>query len=148
MVHQELKLCLVHPEAQVPSYATKGSSAFDFYSVTEGFVRPNRPMVFDTGIVVEVPENMVLLLFPRSGHAFKYDVRLSNCVGVIDHDFRGEIKIKLTSDENSSLHIRQGDRIGQGILMAAPKVDFLVAVDVAELSETERGEGGFGSTGQ
>ena len=146
MTPQDIKLCLVHPDAQVPSYATGGASAFDFYAIEDGAVRPHRPLVFRTGVVMEIPEHTVLLLFSRSGHGFKLDVRLANCVGVIDHDFRGEIKIKLTSDIDTNLHIRPGDRIAQGIWMAAPRVKFLQC-GIDGLTSTDRGEGGFGHTG-
>ena len=140
-----MNICRLHEDAIVPAYATPGASAFDFHSITSGIVSPYRPLICDTGIAVEVPENMVLLVFSRSGHGFKLDVRLANAVGVIDSDFRGPVKIKLTSDHKTCMKIEKGDRIGQGILMAAPRVAFKV---VDELGSTERGEGGFGSTGQ
>jgi len=146
MMTMPMNICRLHEDAIVPAYATPGASAFDFHSITSGIVSPYRPLVCDTGIAVEVPENMVLLVFSRSGHGFKIDVRLANCVGVIDSDYTGSIKIKLTSDHpKNTMRVEKGDRIGQGILMAAPRVSFNV---VDELGVTDRGSNGFGSTGQ
>ena len=139
----QMNIELCHPEAKVPVYATENASACDFFSVESGLVAYSHPTIFRTGVKVEVPENSVLLLFPRSGHGFKFDVRLANCVGVIDSDFRGEIKVKLTADANSSLRVNVGDRIAQGIWMHAPRIEFVLG----KLKETARGEGGFGSTG-
>ena len=85
-----------------------------------------------------------MLLFSRSGHGFSSGVRLANCVGVIDSDYRGEIKIKLQKDtEYSYFAINPGDRIAQGLIIPYPRVEFVEG----ELTGTERGAGGFGSTG-
>jgi dUTP pyrophosphatase len=134
----------LNDRARVPVYATTGASAFDFFATDAAIVAPGRPAIVGTGLAFELPEEKVLLVMPRSGHGFNLDVRLSNCVGVIDHDYRGEVKIKLRSDENEVLRISEGDRIAQGIIVDAEKVQFQL---VDKLSETERGEGGFGHTG-
>ena len=85
-----------------------------------------------------------MLIYSRSGHGFKNDVRLANCVGVIDADYRGELMVKLTGDTYGQLTIKPGDRIAQAMLVPVMKVHFK---EVQELSETVRGAGGFGSTG-
>ena len=141
----DIKVSLCHPEARLPAYQTAGASAFDIHAVNDGLIYAGRSVVFQTGLKFEIPEHTVLLIFSRSGHGFKQDVRLANCVGVLDSDFRGELKVKLTADGNAGLRIEVGDRIAQGILMAAPRVTF---TQVEALSETQRGEKGFGHTGQ
>lgn len=101
-----------------------------------------------TGLAVEIPEGHVLMIHSRSGHGFKHSTRLSNVVGILDQDYRGEIKVRLSRDNSGSdpvLHVNNGDRIAQAIVLPYPKVKFEV---VDELSETVRGEGGFGSTGK
>ena len=86
-----------------------------------------------------------MLVFSRSGHGFKNNVRLANCVGVIDSDYRGEVMVKLVYDGfTSNLLVRNGDRIAQAMLVPAQQVTFEV---VEELNTTERGTKGFGSTG-
>jgi dUTP pyrophosphatase len=85
-----------------------------------------------------------MLIFSRSGHGFKNDVRLSNCVGVIDSDYRGEVQIKLSNDGGDHFTINNDDRIAQAMLVKLPWVEL---IEVDELSETARGTNGFGSTG-
>jgi len=139
----------LHPDAILPTYATDGAGCFDFYALDDGdfypVVAPAEPCLCRTGLSFEIPENHVMLIFSRSGHGFTNDVRLANCVGVIDSDYRGEVKVKLTSDAwCSTLNVSPNDRIAQGMIIPYPKVEF---VEVGDLSVTERGEGGFGSTG-
>lgn len=132
----------LHKDAVIPSYATDGAACFDISTIERGIVGVI-PKIFPTGLQVEVPEGNVLLLFSRSGHGFNQGIRLSNCVGVIDSDYRGEIKVKLRSDE----HLKEflpGDRIAQGMVIPVEKVEWDV---VDEMSITERGYKGFGSTG-
>lgn len=137
----------VNPEARIPTYATLGAAGFDFYSAQAGQVTYGGPVVFGTGVAMAIPENYVLLVCSRSGHGFKENVRLSNSVGVIDSDYRGEIMVKLTMDFPSwqnTLNVNIGDRIAQGVLVPVTKVNF---VEVNELSQTQRGTSGLGSTG-
>jgi len=131
-----LKIKLTHPLAQVPTYATPGSSAFDLYATSYGHV----PGVFDTGVAFEVPPGKVLLVNSRSGHGAR-GVRLANSQGWIDSDYRGSVRILL---DGAAMVVNPGDRIAQAMLVDAPRVDLQV---VGYLSETARGDGGFGSTG-
>ncbi len=105
--------------------------------------------VINTGLAFEVPEGYVMMVYSRSGHGFKNGVRLANCVGVIDSDYRGELLVKLTKDVTSfnsnPFPIKNGDRIAQAMLIPVPQVTF---TQVSELSETKRGDGGGGSTGR
>lgn len=139
-----LKVKRLTETAILPTYATEGSAAFDLY-VDNGTQSQYRG-TFGTGLAFEVPEDHVMLVFSRSGQGFKDDIRLANCVGVIDEDYRGELKIKLTydGDQVNMKQIAKGDRIAQGIVLPISRVNF---VEVGELSDTARGEGGFGSSG-
>lgn len=138
----EVKIKKLNDKAIIPTYATDGSGAFDIYATNYSSVMPVG--FFQTGLSFEIPEGYAMLLFSRSGHGFSKDVRLANCVGVIDSDYRGELKIKLTNDGVHLQGFKEGERIAQAIIIPVPKVSFNV---VEELSSTKRGDGGFGSTG-
>lgn len=140
----QIKTKRLTQDAKLPTYATDGSGCFDIYTTDEGYVADS--LAFSTGLSFEIPSGYVMLVFSRSGHGFKNDVRLSNCVGVIDSDYRGELKIKLTNDASSGLffEVNKGDRIAQAMIVPYEQAQF---IEVDNLSETARGEGGFGSTG-
>lgn len=149
----KIKIERMHPEILMPAFATKGAAAFDIRAYIHPVDRDKTitisngdTLTVGTGLKMEIPEGHGLFIFSRSGHGFVNDVRLSNCVGVIDSDYRGEIFVKLHADFNygaSPLTIKHGDRIAQGVVMKLPKVEFVEG----SLSATERGEGGIGSTG-
>lgn len=146
-----------HPDAKVPLYATDGAGCFDLFALTvDGchqvgrYVEPGFPVICRTGLALEIPPSWVMVIFSRSGHGFNHDTRLANCVGVIDSDYRGEVMVKLTADDDPehrgglNLYVSPGDRVAQAMLQPVERITF----NVAEwLSETERGTGGFGSTG-
>lgn len=139
----KVKIKKLHPNALMPQYGSDGAACFDLHCVTGAFV--TNYAVFRTGLAFEIPEGHVMLVFSRSGHGFNSDTRLANCVGVIDHDYRGEVMVKLRCDSNmNSLSVKPGDRIAQAMIIPYPKVEFDWA---EELSDTDRGAGGFGSTG-
>lgn len=146
-----VKIQRLQPDAKIPTYGSDGAACFDFYAHCPNvrtFLHANAPVMFNTGIAIEVPEGWALLIYSRSGHGFKSDTRLSNCVGVIDSDYRGEIKVRLIRDTLSDSHahyIDHEDRIAQGMLVPVEKTHFEI---VNQLSTTERGAGGFGSTGK
>jgi dUTP pyrophosphatase len=146
----ELKFRALHPDAKLPVYATQGAAAMDLHAVLPNSgcvsVTENSPQVIPTGLAVEVPAGHVMLVFSRSGHGFKSDVRLANCVGVIDSDYRGELMVKLTRDNarGDAVTVYHGDRIAQAMVIPVRQYQ---PVMVDTLSETERGEGGLGSTG-
>lgn len=140
----KVKIKKLHPDALMPQYGSDGAACFDLHCITGAFVTGDA--VFSTGLAFEIPEGHVMLVFSRSGHAFTSDTRLANCVGVIDHDYRGEVKVKLRCDSNiNGLAIKAGDRVAQAMIVPYPKVEFDWA---DELTDTERGAGGFGSTGR
>lgn len=154
----KLKIKLKHEQVKLPTYSTMGAGCFDIRAddcANENKVNlendwkisipPNSSVVFCTGLFFEVPEGKVLMVYSRSGHGFNSDIRLANCVGVIDSDYRGELKVKLTNDSSEwEFIVQQGDRIAQAMLIDVEQVQFEV---VDELTETERGTGGLGSTG-
>lgn len=150
----KVKVKKLYPDAQLPTYATDGSAAFDIYAYIpekQSIIASGMYNTYSTGLSFEIPEGHVLLIYSRSGHGFNHNIRLSNSVGVFDADYRGELKVKLINDSHhhadyyKALKISHGDRIAQGIIMPYPKVEF---EEVDSLSETVRGIGGFGSTGK
>lgn len=151
-----LKVNLCRPGAKMPTYATQGSACFDLY-VPDGHtcvLRYGEPVVVPTGLKFDIPKGYVLFIYSRSGHGFKNDIRLSNCVGVIDSDYTDEVMIKLIQDVEGydhgtgvyvPFHINPGDRIAQAMLMPVQQVD-LVQIDEPPVQKGNR-TGGFGSTG-
>lgn len=141
----DVGISLTLPGAMEPSYATDGSGCFDIYSPVGGGMGPLDSSLVDTGVAFEIPADHTMLVFGRSGHGINNEVRLSNCVGVIDSDFRGSIKVKLKSDNRyGNFSFNKGDRIAQALIIKTPRARFYV---VEQLSKTERGDGGLGSTG-
>lgn len=141
-----VKVKRLYDSAILPTYATDGSACFDIYTMLNGDTDYNEPHTYSTGLAFEIPEDHVMLVFSRSGHGFKNDVRLSNCVGIIDSDFRGQLKIKLTCDKIGwGLEVNAGERIAQAMIIPIQKVQF---EEVDTLTSTVRGEGGLGSSGR
>lgn len=144
---QVLKVKKLADDATLPTYATEGSACVDLYAAGingVAYLDPKEMEAFTTNLAVEVPHGHTLLVFPRSGLGSR-GVRLANCVGVIDSDYRGPVKVVLYNDGRTPMQIRTGDRIAQAMLVPIPR---LCVEEVEELSSTDRGEGGFGSTGK
>lgn len=150
----KLKVKKLHPAAILPTYATDGGACMDIAVHGEDWninakafgveVFQGRPTAFRTGLAFEVPPGWVLKVYSRSGHGFKNGVRLANCVGIIDSDYRGELVVGLTADDSGRLTVNPGARIAQAMLERVERIEL---EEVDELSETARGPGGFGSTG-
>ncbi len=140
-----IKLKKLHPRAQVPRYATDGSGCFDLYGINGAEIPPMFAATIDTGLAFEIPEGHVMLVFSRSGHGFKHGIRLANATGVIDADYRGGVAVRLHNDGGAPFIVEEGERIAQAIVIEARRLTFEWA---ESLSDTERGEGGFGSTGR
>lgn len=151
-----VKIKTLHPEASVPAYATYGSACFDLHAMGVAFrgedvelsryvLLGGKQAVFRTGLKFEVPEGWRMDIYSRSGHGVSHGVRLGNCVGKIDSDYRGEVLVCLRNDGEAPMIVCRGDRIAQAELNPVYRAKFEV---VSELSVTERGEGGFGSTGR
>lgn len=138
----KVKIKKLHPNAIIPKYAKPGDAGMDLTSISEEWNDDNSMVTYDTGLAMEIPEGYVGLLFPRSSIS-KTILSLANSVGVIDSGYRGSIMFKFRYPEEGMIY-DVGDRIGQIIILPYPSIEF---EEVAELSSTERGEGGFGSTG-
>lgn len=137
----QVKVKLLTKDAQLPQYSRTGDAALDLTSVS--ISETDTQIVCGTGIAIEIPDEHVGLLFPRSSIT-KYDLLLHNSVGVIDSNYRGEIIFKFTKLKKDGNMYRVGDRIGQIIILPIPKIE---PVLVDNLSDSNRGTDGFGSSG-
>ncbi len=141
-----VKIKKLKENAVIPKYAKDGDAGMDLIA-TDIISENTKKITFGTGLAIEIPDGFVGLVFPRSSIR-DYDLTLSNCVGVVDSGYRGEIKATFNKTNHSLQRIddyKVGDRIAQIIILPYPKVLFR---EVEELSNTERGKGGFGSTGK
>lgn len=125
-----------------PERATDGSAGYDICSNEDATIHPDASYQFQTGLHLGIPRDFVGLVEPRSGLSFKHKVE--NGAGVIDSDYRGEIKIHLYNHGKNPVHIKRGDRIAQLLIQRHETPKF---VEVETLDNTERGVGGFGHTG-
>ena len=142
MTNLKIKYKKMHPDAVIPTYAKEGDAAMDLYA-TESMKDTFGNYVYLTGVAVEIPPGYVGLLFPRSSVS-KTSMSLANSVGVVDSGYRGEIMLKFRYVGGDNPLYRYGDRVGQLMIIPRPQVEL---IEVEELSSTERGDGGFGSTG-
>ena len=144
---KEIKIKILREGVSVPAYATEGSAAADLRSAEEKAVviQPNGRAMIHTGIAISIGSSeYVALVFARSGLAVKHGICLANGVGVIDSDYTGEVIVGLLNTSDKPFTVEPGDRVAQlGILPVCKGV----FVPVDELEKTERGSGGFGSTG-
>lgn len=140
----DIKVKKLHTDAIVPTYAKDGDAGMDLVA-TEIINEEVFQITYGTGLAMEIPEGYVGLVFPRSSIR-KTDLSLTNCVGVIDSGYRGEIQSTFRKERGlGSRKYSVGERIAQIIILPYPNVAF---IEVNELSNTERGDGGFGSTGK
>lgn len=143
-----LKIKKVREGAVIPKRATPGSAGMDLYAVldSEKTLERGEILMVPTGIAIELPSpDYVAYIFARSGLAIKHGITLANCVGVVDSDYRGEVCVGLVNVSNTPYTITPGERIAQ--LVISP-VSLMPTMETESLSDTERGEGGFGSTGK
>ena len=139
----KIKIKKLHHKAVIPSYAKEGDAGMDLTAVSVDFNDWDY-LTYHTGLAIEIPKGYVGLLFPRSS-VYKTGQQLSNSVGVIDSGYRGEIMLKYTREiESEKVAYKPGDRVGQIIILPYPEIEFQ---EVQSLSETQRGKGGYGSTG-
>lgn len=143
-----VKVKLLCPIADVPKFATEDSACADLHAcLVEGrvVINPQETVMIPLGFATEIPEGYCALIYARSGAAVKRGIAPANKVGVIDSDYRGEWMVALHNHSKKSVVIEDGERIAQVMVVPVPKVVFEV---VSELNDTERGSGGFGSTGK
>ena len=142
--NMKINIKKLNNKAEVPTYAKTGDAGLDLVATSKDV---NALYVeYGTGLSFEIPEGYVGLVFPRSSIS-KYHLSLANAVGVVDSGYRGEVMIrfKKTEDHWSSNYYNEGDKVAQLIVMPYPQIEL---IEVAELGETERGAGGFGSSGR
>lgn len=142
----EVKIKKLHKDAVIPKYAKAGDAGMDLTAVSMNIDEYGN-ICYGTGLAFEIPEGYVGLVFPRSSNC-KKGVILTNSVGVIDSGYRGEVSFKfkeIALGNFSNVAYKVGDRIGQMIIMPYPQIEF---IEVDELSETDRGTKGYGSTGK
>ncbi len=138
----------IHPSAQLPTYATEGSAGMDLINVLETplTLKPGERAKVPTGLIMILPSGYEGQVRPRSGLAAKHGITLTNCVGTVDSDYRGEICCLMVNLGNESYTIKPGERIAQLVISPVIQInaDFIEKVP----EETKRGSGGFGSTGK
>ena len=148
MEQKTVRFLRLDPRAVAPAYATPGAAAADLCAVLDAplTLKTGQRAMIPTGLAIELPgPDCVALVYARSGLAVKHGLTLSNCVGVIDSDYRGEVKVGLINQSAEPYTIQPGERIAQLCIAPVWQAAF---VESAQLSDTARGAGGFGSTGK
>lgn len=135
----------LNKEAKIPAYKTAGSAGCDLHSTKNVTILPRCTEIIPTGLAVAVPEGYEMQVRPRSGLAAKHGLTVLNAPGTVDSDYRGEVKVILFNNSGVSFRIEAGDRIAQAVFNRVPQALFSL---VEQLPDTERGSGGFGSTGK
>ena len=138
-----VQITRIHPAAQIPRYETADAAGFDLVSVDEVTIEPGRVGMVPTGLIIAVPKGMFLGIFARSSTPARKGLMVANGVGVIDPDYCGptdEVKILVTNFTSAPVTVKAGDRIAQGIVLAAPRVTW------TEGTPASTSRGGFGST--
>ena len=132
--------------AIIPTQGSKYAAGYDLYAAidTPITIKSGETVKIGTGLAFELPEGFFAGIFARSGLATRQGLRPANCVGVVDCDYRGEVIVAIHNDSNRDTVIAPGDRIAQMILLPYQSMEF---IEVSDLSETDRGDGGFGSSG-
>lgn len=142
-VHVSIKI--LSRDAQIPHMAYNGDAGVDLRSVERIVLEPQERAMVATGLAIALPEGYAGFVLPRSGLAAKHGISIVNAPGLIDSNYRGELKVVLlNTDPDKSFTIEIGDRIAQLIVMPVPTINF---EQVEELTESQRGESGFGSSG-
>ena len=142
----QISIQLLNDLAKVPTKGSEYAAGYDLYAATDYIIdiAPHSTVKIGTGVAMELPEGTFGAIFARSGLATKKGLRPANCVGVCDSDYRGEYIVPLHNDTDEIMSIEPGERIAQLIVMNFNPIEFNV---VNSLSDTERGSGGFGSSG-
>lgn len=141
----EIKIKKLYPDSQIPTRGSEYAAGYDLYAHEGATIKPHETAKIGTGVAIQPPKDTFGAVFARSGLATKQGLRPANCVGVCDYDYTGEYIVALHNDSNEERTIEAGERIGQVVFIPYVNVSF---VEVAELEETERGAGAFGSTGK
>jgi dUTP pyrophosphatase len=140
-----VRVARLHPRALLPTRAYPGDAGLDLYALDGAVLQPGQRVSIRTGIAVEIPTGQAGLVLPRSGLAARHGLALVNAPGLIDSGYRGELKVLLlNTDRSEPCALARGDRIAQLVLV---RIETPAPVEVDELTASERGTGGFGSSG-
>ena len=144
---EKIKIKKLNENAIIPAHGSEYAAGYDLYACIDETIaiQPHATEKIHTGLAIEIPHGYFGAIFARSGLATKEGLRPANCVGVCDSDYRGEYIVALHNDTNSVKNIAPNDRIAQLVVMPYLPIEF---EEVDELSDTKRGNGGFGSTGK
>ena len=147
MITAEIKIKTLNNFAKIPTRGSSSAAGYDLYAATDQIIdiAPHSTVKIGTGLAFELPEGTFAAIFARSGLATKKGLRPANCVGAVDADYRGQVIVALHNDTDEIQSIEPGERIAQVILLPYIGINFSL---VKELSNTTRGEGGFGSSGK
>ena len=140
-----MKIKKLDPNATLPTQGSPYAAGYDLYACKDCAIEPGQTVLVHTGLAMEITDGWWGGIYARSGLATKQGLRPANCVGVIDSDYRGEVMVALHNDSDYVREIKCGDRVAQLVFHQQWTTDWEV---VDELSDTTRGEGGFGSTGK
>ncbi len=148
METKTVKYKILDPRAKAPAYATPGAAAADLCAVLDAplTLAPGQRALIPTGFAIELPgPECVALIYARSGLAVRHGISMANCVGVVDSDYRGEVKVALVNLGTEAYTVQPGERVAQLCIAPVWQAAFVPA---DTLGDTERGAGGFGSTGR
>jgi dUTP pyrophosphatase len=137
-----LKIKKLHPDAKIPSYGHPGDSGMDIFSIEDKLIKAGEREIIGTGISMEYPEGFCTLIWDKSGMSGNFGIKVMG--GVFEHSYRGEYKIILLNTTKQDYGVKKGQKIAQ--VLVQPIINATIE-ESQELSETKRGEGGFGSTG-
>src|SRR5262245_23354794 len=141
----QLKVKKLNPAATLPSYAREGDAGLDLFAVRQLVIEPGRSALVPTGIAIELPPGTEAQVRPRSGLALQHAITVLNTPGTVDEGYRGEVGVILINHGQAAFTVEAGMKVAQ--MVVSPRVQVSV-MEVPELSDTERGAGGFGSTGR
>ena len=143
----DIRIKKLRDTAKIPTRGSNEAAGYDLYADIETpiTIEPGSVMKIGTGISTQLPSNMAALIFPRSGLSTKKGLRLANCVGLVDPDYRGEYIVALYNDSEIPQTVMPSERIAQIVFSPFYEANF---IETDELNDTERGEGGFGASGQ
>ncbi len=141
----ELRIKRLDPTVELPGYAYAGDAGLDLRANEDAFLAPHERCLVSTGLAIAIPEGYAGFVQPRSGLALKAGLSMANTPGLVDSQYRGELKVICVNlDDSEPIEIHKGDRIAQLVIQKVPVVTL---VEVDELDSTDRGDGGFGSSG-
>ena len=139
-----VKIKKIHPDAVIPKYIHLSDAGMDIYSVENLILKPNERKLVKTGLTFEFPKGYEIQVRPKSGLALNHGLTILNTPGTIDSGYRGELGVILFNSSDEDYNVKKGEKIAQIILK---KVELIEFEEVKELSDSPRGQGGFGSTG-